>query len=212
MKLFFQKYFFPVQFVLIEKKVWIFSKCFGHFPLKKTFMFRNVFRTFLSRLSYKYDFWYFGKSIPKKIEVIAPWTVSLTSVLLWKLCKFTNFSCHLVALSRIIGECFPQNLMLLGGETGLRLLNCESRQERNSEKKCLLGGPITKPMDLAITLCPFLLIFHRLTNMAEAWANPITLPKPKLDCLPGSSFFFLSPHWKFSQADLKIWPSKRVSF
>ena len=89
---------------------------------------------------------------------------------------------------------------------------CE-RDKRKKEKKCLLGGPITKPMDLAITLCPFLLIFHRLTNMAEAgWANPITLPKPKLDCLPGSSFFFLSPHWKFSQADLKIWPSKRVSF
>lgn len=28
-----------------------------------------------------------------------------------------------------------------------------------TRKKCLLGGPITKPMDLAITLCPFLLIF-----------------------------------------------------
>ena len=27
------------------------------------------------------------------------------------------------------------------------------------KKECLLGGPITKPMDLAITLCPFLLIF-----------------------------------------------------
>ena len=31
-----------------------------------------------------------------------------------KLKKCFNFSCHLVALSRIIGECFPQNLMLLG--------------------------------------------------------------------------------------------------
>jgi hypothetical protein len=31
-----------------------------------------------------------------------------------KLKKCINFSCHLVALSRIIGECFPQNLMLLG--------------------------------------------------------------------------------------------------
>ena len=39
--------------------------------------------------------------------------------------------------------------------------------QKNLEKM-LVGGPITKPMDLAITLCPFLLIFHRLTNMAEA--------------------------------------------
>ena len=38
------------------------------------------------------------------------------------------------------------------------LFNANITKRKTEEKKCLLGGPITKPMDLAITLCPFLLI------------------------------------------------------
>ena len=49
------------------------------------------------------------------------------------------------------------------------LLLTQTLPNARQKKKCLLGGPITKPMDLAITLCPFLLIFDltsSLTNMA----------------------------------------------
>ena len=64
---FFQDFF-------LEKKKSEFFLSYWSFSMKKTFMSRNAFRTFLSSLSYKVIFQkiFFGKSIPMESEVIHP--------------------------------------------------------------------------------------------------------------------------------------------
>ena len=75
--------------------------------------FRSIFNSLndetLFQLYKQFQFWMKERTHMYIIDLDIEKNINDT-----KLKKCINFSCHLVALSRIIGECFPQNLMLLG--------------------------------------------------------------------------------------------------